>query len=126
MEQLPCFLSRGKRRPGYDANKLHWLGSASQDVFVLFDWYSAKPKSFSDLLSMEMLLASSGPNTDGSLIAIVLNKVFGTKIKLITGYQASGAGLLAMERGEIDSNAMAYASVATMRPDWIREQKFLP
>jgi tripartite-type tricarboxylate transporter receptor subunit TctC len=63
------------------------------------------------------------PNTDGSLIAIVLNKIFGTKIKLITGYQASGAGLLAMERGEIDANAMAYASVATMRPDWIKDQK---
>jgi hypothetical protein len=28
-----------------------------------------------------------------------------------------------MERGEIDSNAMAYASVATMRPDWIEDQK---
>lgn len=70
-----------------------------------------------------MLMASSGPNTVGSLIAVVLNKIFGTKIKLITGYQASGAGLLAMERGEIEANAMAYASVATMRPDWIKDQK---
>jgi tripartite-type tricarboxylate transporter receptor subunit TctC len=123
VEQLLHLLSRGGTAAKYDATKLHWLGSASQDTFVLFDWHSAKPKSFADLLSMEMLLASSGPNTDGSLIAIVLNKVFGTKIKLITGYQASGAGLLAMERGEIDSNAMAYASVATMRPDWIKDQK---
>jgi tripartite-type tricarboxylate transporter receptor subunit TctC len=123
VEQLLHLLSRGGTAAKYDATKLHWLGSASQDVFVLFDWHSAKPQTFSDLLSTEMLMASSGPNTDGSLIAIVLNKIFGTKIKLITGYQASGAGLLAMERGEIDSNAMAYASVATMRPDWIKDQK---
>ena len=123
VEQLLHLLSRGGTAAKYDATKLHWLGSASQDIFVLFDWHNAKPKSFSDLLSTEMLMASSGPNTDGSLIAVVLNKIFGTKIKLITGYQASGAGLLAMERGEIEANAMAYASVATMRPDWIKDQK---
>jgi hypothetical protein len=28
-----------------------------------------------------------------------------------------------MERGEIDANAMAYASISTMRPDWIRDGK---
>ena len=33
----------------YDATKLNWIGSASQDVFVVFDWHTAKPKSFSDL-----------------------------------------------------------------------------
>jgi tripartite-type tricarboxylate transporter receptor subunit TctC len=75
VEQLLHLLSRGGIAAKYDATKLHWLGSASQDVFVLFDWHSAKPQTFSDLLSTEMLMASSGPNTDGSLIAIVLNKI---------------------------------------------------
>jgi tripartite-type tricarboxylate transporter receptor subunit TctC len=28
--------------------------------------------------------------------------------------------MLAMEKGELDGNAMAYASVSTMRPDWIK------
>src|SRR5262249_15159750 len=116
-------LSRGGTAAKFEATKLHWIGSASQDVFVVFDWHTAKVKSFSDLMNTEMLLASSGPNTDGSLVTIALNKVLGTRIKLVTGYGISSGGLLAMERGEIDANAMAYASISTMRPDWIKEGK---
>ena len=123
VEGLLHLLSRDGTAAKYDATRLHWIGSASQDVFVVFDWHTAKVKSFSDLMTTEMLLASSGPNTDGSLVAIALNKLLGTKIKLVTGYGISSGGLLAMERGEIDANAMAYASIATMRSDWIREGK---
>ena len=115
--------SAGGKAAHFDATKLHWLGSASQDVFVLFDWHTSKVKSFADLKNEEMLLGSSGLNTDGSLIATALNKILGTKIKLITGYQTSGAEMLAMERGEIDGNAMAYASVVTMHPDWVKDAK---
>jgi tripartite-type tricarboxylate transporter receptor subunit TctC len=31
--------------------------------------------------------------------------------------------MLAMERGEVDGNAMAYASVVTMHPDWVKDGK---
>jgi tripartite-type tricarboxylate transporter receptor subunit TctC len=123
VEGLLHLLSRGGAAAKFDATKLNWIGSASQDVFVLFDWHTARPKTFSDLMSTEMLLGSSGPNTDGSLIAIALNKLLGTRIKLVTGYNVSSAEMLAMERGELDGNAMAYASVSTMRPDWIRDGK---
>lgn len=123
VEGLLHLASPGGTAAKFDATKLHWLGSPSQDVFVLFTWHDGKPKEFSDLLTMEILMASSGRNTDGSLIAMMLNKVFGTKIKLITGYRVSGASLIAMERGEIDSFTMAYASIAIMRPDWIKDRK---
>jgi tripartite-type tricarboxylate transporter receptor subunit TctC len=124
VEQLLHLASKGGASAAkFETTKLNWLGSASQDVFILFDWHTAKPKSFADLTSMEMLLGSSGLNTDGSLIAVALNKILGTKIKLIVGYQASSAEMLAMERGEIDGNAMAYASVLTMHSDWVRDGK---
>jgi tripartite-type tricarboxylate transporter receptor subunit TctC len=90
-------------------------------VFILFSWHGSKIQSLDDLKKTEMLLGSSGPNTDGSLISNALNRILGTKIKLISGYQTSGAEMLAMERGELDGNAMAYASVSTMRPDWIEK-----
>ena len=123
VEKLLHLGSPGGSAAHFDATKLQWLGSATQDVFILFDWYSSKVKSFDDLKNEEMLLGSSGPNTDGSLIATALNNIFGTKIKLITGYQTSTAEMLAMEQHEIDGNAMAYASVVTMHPDWLRDNK---
>ncbi|HET9149958.1 MAG TPA: tripartite tricarboxylate transporter substrate-binding protein [Alphaproteobacteria bacterium] len=123
VEKLLHLGSEGGKAAHFDATKIHWLGSASQDVFVLFDWHTSKVKSFDDLKKTEMLLGSSGPNTDGSLIATALNKILGTKIKLITGYQTSTAEMHAMEQGEIDGNAMAYASVVVMHSDWIKDGK---
>lgn len=123
VEKLLHLGSVGGSAAHFDATKLHWLGSSTQDVFVLFDWYTSKVKSFDDLKDQQMLLGSSGPNTDGSLIATALDKILGTKIKLITGYQTSPSEMLAMEQGEIDGNAMAYASVVTMHPDWVRDRK---
>ena len=121
VEELLHIGSKGGSAAKFKATALHWLGSATQDVFILFSWHASKIQSLDDLKRTEMLLGSSGPNTDGSLISNALNRILGTKIKLISGYQTSGAEMLAMERGELDGNAMAYASVATMRPDWIAD-----
>jgi tripartite-type tricarboxylate transporter receptor subunit TctC len=125
VEGLLHLASRGGSAARFDATTLDFLGSASQDVFVFFVWHTAKAKSFNDLLTTETLMASSGPSTDGSLIAPALNKMFGTKIKLVTGYQSTATSLLAMERGEVESNTMAYASIATLRPDWLRDKKII-
>jgi tripartite-type tricarboxylate transporter receptor subunit TctC len=121
VEELLHIGSKGGTAARFKATDLNWLGSASQDVFILFNWKTSKVKSFDDLKTTEMLLGASGPNTDGSLLSNALNRVLGTKIKLINGYQTSTAGMLAMERGEIDANAMAYSSVATIRPEWMKD-----
>ena len=115
--------SPGGKAAHFDATKLHWLGSASQDVFVLFNWHTSKVTNLADLKNEEMLLGSAGPNTDGSLVATALNKTLGLKIKLITGYQSTPGELLAMEQGETGGDVMAYASIQTMHPDWIKDGK---
>lgn len=123
MERLLHLVSPGGKAANFEAVGLNWIGNAAQDVFVLFSWSEGKVKSFADLTKTEMLSGSAGPNTDGSLVAHALNNVFGTKIKLITGYQSSSGELLAMERGEIDGAALAYNSAAALRPDWVDQHK---
>jgi tripartite-type tricarboxylate transporter receptor subunit TctC len=123
IEKLLHIGSPGGKAAHFDATKLNWLGSATQDVFVLFDWHTSKVKNFADLEQEQLLLGSANPNTDGSLIAKALNKLLGTKIKLITGYQSSAGELLGMEQGETDADAMAFASLQAMHPDWIKSEK---
>jgi tripartite-type tricarboxylate transporter receptor subunit TctC len=119
-EALLHLASPGGKAANFDPTKLSWIGNAAQDVFVLFAWHAAKAKSMSDLTTTELTLGAAGPNTDGALLATALNKVLGTRIKLVVGYQSSGAHMLAMERGELDAAALAYTSLSTMRPDWVR------
>ena len=123
MERLLHLVSPGGKAANFDAAALNWIGNAAQDVFVLFSWSEGKVKSFADLTHTEMLSGSAGPNTDGSLVAHALNNVFGTKIKLITGYASSSGELLAMERGEIDGAALAFNSAVALRPDWVDQKK---
>jgi tripartite-type tricarboxylate transporter receptor subunit TctC len=123
MERLLHLVSPGGKAANFDAASLNWIGNAAQDVFVLFSWSQGKVKSFADLTQQEMISGSAGPNTDGSLIANALNKIFGTKIKLITGYTSSSGELLAMERGEVDGAALAYNSAVSLRSDWVDQHK---
>lgn len=124
-ERLLHLLSPGGKTANFDATKLNWLGTVAQDTFVVLGWHQSKVRSTEDMLTKEFVIGTSGPNTDGSLIVAIMNRLLDTKIKLITGYKGTAAQLLALERGEIDGSAMAYATVSTLRPN-LHEAKEIP
>lgn len=124
VETLLHLLSKDGKAAKFDAAKLNWLGSATQDIFVMLGSPSAKARSVSDMKATQFVIGASGPNTDGSIIVATLNELLGTKIKLVTGYSGTGAQLLAVERGEIDGAIMAYSSASTLRPDLATSGKF--
>src|SRR3954454_4383113 len=50
--------------------------------------------------------------------------MFGLKFRIVSGYKNSPDVKLAMERGEVDGTfANGWSSVATDRPEWIRDKK---
>ena len=122
-ERLLYLLSPGGKTANFDATKLNWLGTVAQDTFVVLGWHKSKVKTTEDMLTKDFVVGTSGPNTDGSLIVAVLNKLLATKIRLITGYSGTAPQLLTLERGEIDGAAMAYSTVVTLRPDLHRDRQ---
>ena len=77
----------------------------------------AAVKKAEDLFTTELIAATPGVSSRSNYLA--LTTVAHTKIKLITGYATSSAEMLAMERGEIEGNVMAYASVNTIHNDFL-------
>lgn len=122
-EALLHLNSVGGKAAQFEAEKLSWLGSTANSVFLVAAWHTAKPKTFTDLLTTELVLGTSGQRTDGALITAALNKVVGTKIKHVPGYQSGSRQVLALERGEIDAAALEYSTISAMRPDWIKDGK---
>ncbi len=116
-EGLLHLLSPGGAAARFDATRLNWLGTVAQDTFVVLGWRDSKVRTTQDMLTREFVIGTAGPNTDGSLIVAVLNKLLHTKIRLITGYNGTAPQLLALERGEIDGAAMAYSTVLALRPN---------
>jgi tripartite-type tricarboxylate transporter receptor subunit TctC len=55
---------------------------------------------------------------------IMLNKLFGTQTKVISGYKGGNEVYLAMERGEVDGRCgVSVSSVNATRPDWLPQKK---
>jgi tripartite-type tricarboxylate transporter receptor subunit TctC len=55
----------------------------------------------------------------------MVNKLFGTKIKVVSGYKGGNDVFLAMERGEVQGRCGSfYSTITATRPEWIQQKKF--
>jgi tripartite-type tricarboxylate transporter receptor subunit TctC len=76
------------------------------------------------MLSKEMTVGSSGAGSQMETYPAILNKLFGTKIKVIAGYKDGVAVYIAMERGEFDGRCGGQLTVIkSTRPHWLTERK---
>jgi len=108
----------------YDATKLAWLGSLSYSNNVAYTWSEAGFASIEDAKKKEVLVGASGITSDATIYPKVMNEMFGTKFKIISGYTGSNETNLAIERGELHGRGGgSYAGLQTMRPDWVEGKK---
>jgi tripartite-type tricarboxylate transporter receptor subunit TctC len=107
-------------RGAFDATKLSWIGSITDDVNVCLAWHTSAVKTWSDLLTKPFTVAGQGPQADPNIYANVVKNLFGAPIKIVNGYPGSNEIVLAMERGEVDGVcALSYSTVRTTLGDKI-------
>jgi tripartite-type tricarboxylate transporter receptor subunit TctC len=94
----------------YKAAEFQWIGRATSNVEVQVVLGRSKGATFEGLKPSE-----SYPK--------ILNAVAGTQFKIIRGYPGSTDGLLAMERGEVDSALTSWNTMKTTRMDWLNDKK---
>lgn len=113
------FNAQGAR---YDARRFTWIGSLNSEVGVTVAWKTAPVKKAADLFTTELIVAGAA-NTDQSvLFSNALNKLLGTRFKIIAGYGGSSETALALERGEAQGiGAWNYSSILANKPQWLRE-----
>lgn len=56
---------------------------------------------------------------------MILNKLVGTKFKIITGYRGTNDVRQAIERGEVQGTAMAWLIWKAKTPHWLRDNKIV-
>ena len=85
----------------YEPQGFNWIGrlGALQTYGVV--WHTAPAQSVEDAKRTELVMAAAqGPGT-GSNVVMALNRLVGTKFKLVKGYKSGAESSLAMERGEV-------------------------
>ncbi len=117
----PLFGAQGVK---YDPSKFGWIGSMNSEISVCASWSTTPIKSFADMKSQTFIVGGLGPGSDTDIMPNMLNNLFDTKMKLITGYNSGGAIQLAVERGELQGRCgWSVSSIVATKPDWISEKK---
>jgi tripartite-type tricarboxylate transporter receptor subunit TctC len=108
----------------FDVRKMQWLGSTTNELGVVVAWHTAPQQTFADLYKSEMVIGGTGPATDPELYPRAMNRVLGTRFRIVGGYPGQAQVALAMERGEIQgSGNWSFSDIEKGHPDWITEKK---
>ena len=78
-------------------------------------------KTIPELRGRDVIAGASGRTSETYLMPAFMNKVFGTKFKIVLGYQSAGKRNLAIENGELEAAITTWNDVRTYHLDWIRE-----
>lgn len=114
----------GTKEARFDATKFTWLGTMNNEVSLCVSWHTSKIRAFDDMLAMPFVVGGVGPGADTDNFPKVINYVFGSKMKLITGYPGGNDINFATERGELDGRcAWSWSSVKSTRPQWLKDKK---
>lgn len=99
----------GQPNVDLDPRKFAWLGATSRPARVCARWFTAPVKTPADLFTQEFIVGAAGATSSLAILPTVLNKVLGTKFRIVEGYQGMGDAMLAMQRGETQGMCASYA-----------------
>jgi tripartite-type tricarboxylate transporter receptor subunit TctC len=119
----PLWGSRGAR---FDTLKFNAIGALDRSDGTCAFWHTAPAKTWDDLLKNNVTVGSIGAGSPMEVYAVMLNRLFGTKIRVVGGYKAGSDIDLAMQRQEVDGRCGTHLkSIPALHPDWIRDNKLL-
>ena len=84
-------------------------------------------RSLADAMTQEVVFGGTSLATDTGLFPTILNRLIGTRFKVIIGYKSSTDVDLAMERGEVQGKIWTWGSLKSGNTaGWVEEQEGLP
>ena len=119
----PLWGNKGAR---FDTLKFNAIGALDRADGTCAFWHTAPAKTWNDLLKHEATVGSIGAGSPMEVYAVMLNRLFGAKIRVVGGYKAGSDIDLAMQRQEVDGRCGTHLkSIPALHPDWIRDKRLL-
>ena len=107
----------------FDVRKIQWLGSSTNELGVVVAWRTAPQMSVDDLFNSEMVIGGNGQSTDTELFPRAMNRVLGTKFRIVSGYPGQAQIVLAMQRGEVQGiGNWSFSDIEKGHPEWLRDK----
>jgi tripartite-type tricarboxylate transporter receptor subunit TctC len=124
-QNMPMYQILGGKAAQFQAEKLQWIGSLVGSNGLLYMWHTSPIRSLEDARKREVPLGGTGTNSDSHIFPTLINKLLGTRFKVINGYAGGSKEIhIAIERGEVEGRGgNSWASLAASNPDWIEQKK---
>jgi tripartite-type tricarboxylate transporter receptor subunit TctC len=107
----------------YDAARYTYIGRVAPVVEVTYTWHTSETRSIADARARETVMGGSGAASPTVFYLKALNALAGTKFKIIAGFRGGSETELAMQRGEVEGNTKAWASMKVDNAQWLREKR---
>jgi tripartite-type tricarboxylate transporter receptor subunit TctC len=107
----------------FEAVKLNWIGSTNRETQATYVWHTVPVATIDDVKTQEVIIGAQAPGSTQYDYPMLANHLFGTKFKVITGYEATPKIHLAMERGEVHGTWANWSTLKAIATNWIDEKK---
>src|SRR5215510_1240262 len=114
----------GIRGANFDPRRMNWIGSINAATGICVSWTASGITTWRDLFEKEFIVGGTGAGSQMETMPAMINKLFGTRIKVVSGYKGGNDVYLAMERGEVHGRCGGLkSSIKSTRADWFPQKK---
>jgi hypothetical protein len=110
----------------FEPTRFNWIGSPSRTVSIGLAWNaSTDVRSIGDAMRLEVVVGATSIAQDTGIYPRALNRIAGTRFKIVTGYASVGAVDLALERGEVQGKVGSTWKSLNSGPSsrWVADHK---
>lgn len=107
----------------YEPAKFYWIGRIAAGDTVGILWHTTGVKTMAEAEKKQIIWAAGSPMGPTMMTAVAMNKLNGTKFKIIKGYKGSARMLSAMERGEAEGTVIGWAALQKRKGYLLKENK---
>lgn len=119
----------GTSNARFDVTKMTWIGSIVDATNVCITWAESGISTWDDLMSDKPIsFGATAPAAALYQHTAILRNMFGSKVRIVSGYKGTAEVRLAMERGEVTGNCGDnWASLKSTAADLLQARKiFIP
>jgi len=110
----------------FDPAGFQWIGRfVSLEVLGVAS-QSSGIRSLDDARKRDVVVGSAGLNNVPAQSPLILNKIAGTRFKMISGYTGTGQTFIALERGEVEVAATSVDTMRALHWDKLKRGEFVP
>jgi tripartite-type tricarboxylate transporter receptor subunit TctC len=123
-QNMPMYQILGGKAAQFQAAKLQWIGSLIGSNGTLYTWHTSPTRSIEDAKRRETPLGGTGTTSDSHIFPTLMNRVVGTRFKVVNGYTGTREIHIALERGEVEGRGgNSWASLLASNKSWVDERK---